>query len=173
MDKDEVKQIADFRNDVYEGIMQKSEWVRSQFGLPKRRKWQYRDVLLITSFIEAVIRGAAPPNISRKRKSQKVFKQDFKPSLEALGLRIDCQDERKSAYEQNCQYQDSCLIEINVVRVQRNDLLHTILREDWSVKGINDEIKQMARNIRHICTESRIVRDYFKANYQFDPAEVV
>lgn len=149
--------------------MTNSKWVKEEFKRFNQNKGQprYRDVLIVTSFIESVIRDEAS-NKCKKRK-------DFKKSLEALGLTIDPSDEKKSTYQQNCQYKTDCLKEINEVRVQRNELLHDIIRKSLPKEYIDNTIKEMAKNIERICTKSDLIRDYFRTNssYGFDPAELV
>jgi len=149
--------------------MTNSKWVKDEFKRFKKDKGQprYRDVLIVTSFIESVVRDKAS-NKCKKRK-------DFKRSLEVLGLTIDHTDEKKSTYQQNCQYEKDCLKEINEVRVQRNELLHDIIRKELPKKYIDDTIKEMAKNIEQICIESNLFRNYFVTNssYGFDPAKLV
>ena len=146
--------------------MTNCKWVKDQFTLFKKCKGKprYRDVLIVTSFIESVIRDKA----SKKQK-----KKDFKRSLEALGLTIDPTDEKKSTYQQNCQYEADCLQEINEVRVQRNELLHDIIGKSLPKEYIDNTIKDMAKNIERICIKSDIVRNYFVENYGFDPKALV
>lgn len=145
--------------------MTHNDWVRGQFTLLKRRGPSYRNVLLLTSFIETVIRYEA----SKKCKERKEFKQ----SLEVLRLTIDHGNERKSSHQQNCQYKTDCLIEINLVRVQRNQLLHDIIKESLPKKHIEDTIRDMKKNIEQICTNSDLIRKYFRDKYGFDPAKLV
>lgn len=143
--------------------MNNEEWVKTQFESFKKFKSRYREVLIITSFIETIIREVASSNKNNKEKK-------FKESLESLGLKIDSNNEKKSSYKQNCQYKKDCLIEINVVRVQRNELLHDILKKEHPQKYIDNIIKEMAENIKVICTKSNLIRDYFNKNYKFNPA---
>jgi hypothetical protein len=154
--------------------MRNKAWVRKQFELfksPKRRP-QYRDVLLITSFIETVIKDIASSSKCTKP-NNKCPKANFKRSLEVLGLRIDSNNEKKSTYEPGCQHRKDCLKRINVVRVQRNELLHDIIKRRLPPKYIDGTIKKMTKNIQQICTKSSAVRSYFVTNYRFDPALLV
>jgi len=150
--------------------MTHNEWVQKQFTRFKKYKDRpnYRDVLLITSFIETVVRDKASCTACKRR-------EDFKKSLEVLGLKIDGNDKRKSSYRQDCQYKEDCLIEINDLRVQRNELLHDIIREELPEEHIGDRIKEMAKNIEQICIKSNLIRNYFVTNssYGFDPAKLV
>jgi hypothetical protein len=145
--------------------MENAEWVKTQFGLPKKRGWRYRDVLLLTSFIETVIRDKAAGNRSKR--------DDFKKSLKILGLNIATEDEDGASYRQDGQHREECLIEINMLRVQRNRLLHDIIRDRVPEEHINDTIKRMAKNIRRVCTESHMIREYFRTQYGLDPAELI
>jgi len=145
--------------------MTHNEWVQDQFTQFKRRPSAYRNVLLITSFIEAVVINEAS---SVPGKDQK-----FKPSLKRLGLEIDPKNEEQSSYAQDCQYKGACLIETNLVRVRRNELLHQIIQGSVSQRAIEDKIREMAKNIERICTESDLIRRYFDENYGFDPAKLV
>ena len=101
--------------------------------------------------------------------------KQFKNSLKDLGLNIDTQNEKQSNYASNCKYKKSCLKEINELRVQRNELLHDILREKLPKEYIENLIKEMSKNIEKICSSSDLVRDYFcnDADYKFDPANLV
>ena len=119
---------------------------------------------IVTSFIESVIRD----KVSKKGK-----KKDFKKSLEVLGLAIDQSDEKKSACQQNCQYEKDCLEEINEIRIQRNELLHDIIGKSLPKEYIDNTIKDMAKNIERICVKSSLIRDYFVENYGFDPKTLV
>ncbi len=150
-----------------DGNMENAEWVKAQFGLPKKRRsgWRYRDVLLLTSFIESVVRDAAAPDEPHRK--------EFKPSLKTLGLRIENEEEDGASYGQDCRHREDCLIEINTLRIQRNRLLHDIIRDHLPEERINATIKRMAKNIRHVCTESRLIREYFRTEYGFDPAELI
>lgn len=145
----------------------KDDWLKNQFKIYKKHEpiSLYRDVLLITSFIEAVIIKKALSEASKNIK--------FKKALKILGLDIDKNNEMKSKYNAYCQYKDSLLIEINIIRVQRNKLLHTILDKSKQQKDIEDIIKDMAKEIKRVCCNSILFRDYFKTNHNFDPAAMI
>jgi hypothetical protein len=148
------------------------EWVKKQFktfndNITKGYRL-YRDTLLITSFIEAVIKETA----SRTKKTK--YKK-FIPALEALGLIFDDKknDESITHLKENCEYLEGCLIEINHIRVYRNELLHDIINKDLSVDSINSKIHEMSKKIEYICNNSNLFRDYFINNYDFDPKEII
>ena len=149
--------------------MTNESWIKNQFRLFKKHKRpgsRYRDVLLVTSFIESIVREEASTGRSARLK-------EFKKSLQDLGLVIDTQDEKISSYSSNCQYQSDCLQEINILRVQRNELLHDIIRKNLPENHINCTIKEMAVNIELICKKSSLIRNYFVNNYRFDPAMLI
>jgi septal ring factor EnvC (AmiA/AmiB activator) len=127
--------------------MTHNDWVRTQF---RRFKIRYRDVLLITSFIETIIRDKASCTACRRR-------EDFEKSLKLL--------------RRNSQYKNDCLKQIDKLRTDRNKLLHDIIREQLAHKVIDDTIREMAENIRQICTGSNLIQNYFNENYKFDPAK--
>ncbi|HZX50285.1 MAG TPA: hypothetical protein VFE94_04065 [Candidatus Paceibacterota bacterium] len=146
--------------------MENQEFVKKQFEIFKKRGANYRNVLILTSFIETIIRE----NASKGKKLK-----EFKQSLVILGLDIDPKDEKVVSYRKNSQHTNDCLIEINLLRVQRNELLHDILKEKHPKEYIDKTIKEMARNLRSVCTSSNLIRDYFSKNtdYNFDPAKIL
>ena len=147
--------------------MTHNDWVQNQFTLLKRRGPSYRNVLLLTSFIETAIRDEVSKGCTKQRRL------DFKPSLGKLGLEIDQSDEKRARYSQDCQYKTSCLMEINRIRVQRNELLHDIIGQSLPEKQIKNTIKDMKKDIEKICTSSSLFRKYFRGKYGFDPARLV
>ena len=138
--------------------MDNKQFVKDQFRIFKKRGVNYRNVLMLTSFIESIVRDQA-----RQAKKRK----DFKHALEILGLDID-RTNGIASYNKSSQYKDDCLIEINDLRVQRNELLHDIIKEKLPQKYINDTIKKMGKNIRLIYTKSQFICNYFKNNFHFD-----
>jgi hypothetical protein len=148
--------------------MRHNKWVQNQFMLLKKHGANYRNVLLVTSLIETVVRDKASCTACKKR-------EDFKKSLKSLGLVIDGNNEKESSYQKDCQHKKDCLKEINEVRVQRNELLHDIIRKGLPEKHIENTITKMAKNIEQICTKSNLFRNYFvtDSSYGFDPANLV
>lgn len=142
--------------------MTNRKWVKEQFKSFKKYKPRYREALIITSFIESITRRIASSSGNSKEKN-------FKRSLEILGLKIDNNNEKISNYKKNCQYKKDCLKKINIVRVQRNELLHDIIKRRFPKKYIDNTIKKMTKNIETICAKSNLVRNYFKKNYKFNP----
>jgi hypothetical protein len=147
--------------------MENGRWVKRQFAVVKKLKGEarYREALLLTSFIETVIKDAATPDGSTRK--------NFRDSLKALGLKIPNEKEDGASYKQDCQHREDCLIEINALRVQRNRLLHDIIREDLAQECIEDTVRKMAKNIKCVCMESGMIREYFRTEYGFDPADLI
>lgn len=145
-------------------IMDNQEWVKRQFEFFRKYGARYREALVLTSFIETIVREKASRNGKRK---------DFKRSLETLGLVIDKTDERKSTYKPNCMYKKDCLIEVNLLRTGRNELLHDIIKKRLPKKYIDAIVKKMGENIKSIFTKSILARCYFKNMYGVDPTEML
>lgn len=136
------------------------EWIKKQFEYFKKYKHRYREVLIITSFIETIIKEEAYNGSAVGRK------REFKNALELLGLKINSKNEKISNCKQNSQYKKDCLEEINLLRVQRNELLHDIIKKRLPKEYIDGIIKEMAKNIKEICARSNLIRGYFKKNYK-------
>lgn len=71
-------------------------------------------------FVESIIRDKASQN--------KNTRLDFKRALEELGLDINSKNEKIVSYKKNSQHKKDRLVEINSLRIQRNELLHDIIR---------------------------------------------
>ncbi len=145
-------------------IMDNKEWVKEQFKSFRKRDARYREALILTSFIETIVREEAVSNGKRT---------NFKQSLEVLGLEIDKRDERKSTYSSSCGYKKDCLIEINFLRTERNELLHDILKKRLPQKYIDAVVRKMRANIMSVFTKSIFVRCYFRNKYEFDPVDMI
>jgi hypothetical protein len=139
------------------------EYVKDQFRIFVHRG-QFRDVLMHTSFIETVIKDTAGM-VTRPRK--------FKKALELLGLIINGEDEKESSYEETSQHKGDCLIEINKLRFQRNELLHDIMKERLPQDYIDKVRDEMKQNIWFIYFKSPLIRDYFKDNRGYDPKDLL
>lgn len=139
------------------------EYVKDQFKILVHRG-QFRDVVMHTSFIETVIKDSATVT-TRPR--------TFKKALELLGLIIDCEDEEKSCYAEASQHKGSYLVEINKLRVQRNKLLHDIMKERLPQSYIDNIRDEMKENIWLIYFRSPLVRDYFKSTRSYDPKDLL
>jgi hypothetical protein len=103
----------------YIDMQNNEEYIKDQFRIFVRRG-QYRDVLMHTSFIETIIKDVS--GVTTRPST-------FKKALELLGLVINSENEVESSYAETCQYKKDCLIEINKLRVQRNELLHDIMKK--------------------------------------------
>ena len=141
------------------------EFIKDQFRIFKKRGG-YRDVLMHTSFIEAVVKNKA--NLEKSGQ--------FKQALEKLGLKIDKTNEKNACYRITSNYKDyknSCLIEINLLRFQRNELLHDIIKKKLDQEYINNTIKEMKQKIRLVYTKSKLIRDFFTNNFGIDPSDLL
>ncbi len=138
------------------------EYVKDQFRILVHRG-QFRDVVMHTSFIKTVIKDTASVTI----------RPPFKKALVLLGLIIDDADEENSCYAESSQHKANYLVEINKLRVQRNKLLHDIMRERLPQKYIDNIRDEMKGNIWLIYFRSPLVRNYFKSTYGYDPKDLL
>ena len=145
-------------------IMDNQKWIKKQFEFFRKYGARYREALILTSFIETIVREKASKNGKHK---------DFKRSLETLGLVIDKKDERKSTCKTSCVYKNDCLVEVNLLRTKRNELLHDIIKKRLPQKYIDAIVRKMGENIRSVFIKSILVRCYFKDKYGVDPAEML
>lgn len=138
-------------------------FIKDQFRI-LRKKHQLRDVVLHTSFFEAIIVDTAG---LYDRNSA------FKKGLQKLGLEISDSDESISNYFINSEHKGDLLIEINSVRVKRNELLHDIIKKRLPQFTVREKIEEMGTSIKDIYNKSPLIIDYFITHYDFDPRELL
>lgn len=139
------------------------KFIKDQFRILRKRH-QLRDVILHTSFFEAIIIDTAELD------SKKSW---FKEGLKKLGLVIDYTDESISEYSAECAHKDDLLIEINSLRAKRNELLHNIINNRLPQNTVNNIIREMGQDILKIYNRSPLVIEYFVSHYSFDPRELL
>ncbi|KKS31597.1 hypothetical protein A2380_00995 [candidate division WWE3 bacterium RIFOXYB1_FULL_43_24] len=139
------------------------KFIIDQFRILNKRR-QLRDVILHTSFFEAIIIDTA--DLYDKKSS-------FMKGLVKLGLEINRENESISRYSDGCDHKNDLLIEINSLRVRRNELLHDIIKKRLPQDIINVAIKEMGENIIKIYKNSPLIIDYYVAHYGIDPRELI
>lgn len=137
------------------------KFIKDQFRILRKRR-QLRDVILHTSFFEAIVLDTAGLDVRKDK---------FKDGLKKLGLVISNEDEYISSYSNDSEYKDDLLVEVNSLRVKRNELLHTIISGRLPQTTIDDVIKEMGVNVLKIYNNSPLIIDYFISHYNFDPRD--